>query len=299
LSLVEGNPEIVPTEGARTVFYSPYLTPVVPTFNGTGWDRTLLSGPLRNDYDDTSKNPPMADGSCADLFVWNDNDTMRLGRGPSWSYTGAGRPPLQWINHYRTNGAAIPNGPAQNRGTWVGTIATWPDGVGHTYVRTNWPGAGAINQVWNAYNKKLNIARVMPGTSIGGGDVTGWSRTGLIVAVVVGEKTAMQIHSGCQASSDTHIIVTTINFNSDPSNPGVADNLGDGISYVSSGTLRGLSRTRIGSSMVAADSDPHAWLTASFMFGPGMSDFEMWTHGYVPRTFNISLVNPFSAIWQG
>jgi hypothetical protein len=283
LSLVEGNPEIVPSEATRIVYYSPYLTPVVPVFNGTGWDRCLLEAPLANNYDDTTKNPSIAVGNCADLFIWDDDGELRLGRGVNWSPNGAGRPPLQWINQFRVNGTDIPNGPAQNRGTWVGTIATWPNG--YSYVRLNWNvDYVAMVCVFNAYHKKLIASRVTQGVGLAGGEQNGWGNTNIAVYVVVGERTAIQIQGGVQANvNPVHVGIAQTRFNNIGMNA-------DGFPAPWVGLTRGRSDM---------PGDNHCYCEAAFTFDPCFADFTLWSHGEPGRTFANLYMNPLSAIWRG
>lgn len=172
VSFSQTEPELNPIEGARNVYYIPTLTSIMPIFNGIGWERRLITAPLANNYDDTTKNPvAMGGGQCADLFVWNDGGTLRLSRGPNWAFNGTGRPGFTRQNQFLLNQVAITNGPGANRGTWVGTIATWVGTPATSYLRyNNATHQIAIGHLWNAYNRRpitLNVLRNCPPSVLG------------------------------------------------------------------------------------------------------------------------------------
>lgn len=145
--------------GATSIYYTPHSGNMVPLYNGTDFIPTVFAE-LTNTTTDSTKNPAAATtNSNYDLFVWNDSGTMRLSRGPLWTSdtargTGAGTTELERIKGIWTNKVAISNGPAANRGTYVGTIRT--DGSS----QANWNpggsaagGTAALLNVWNAYNR--------------------------------------------------------------------------------------------------------------------------------------------------
>jgi hypothetical protein len=101
----------------------------------------------------------VAANSNYDLFVWNDAGTLRLTRGPLWTSgtargAGAGTTELVRVNGIWLNAVAITNGPAAQRGTYVGTVRSdsastidWE--LGGTAVG----GDPGFLYVWNAYNR--------------------------------------------------------------------------------------------------------------------------------------------------
>lgn len=145
---------------AATVYYTPYLHNVVPLYNGSSF-YAMPFAELSQALSDNTKSPAAATSdSLYDLFVWNDAGTLRLSRGPAWSSatargTGAGTTELERVHGRYVNKVAITNGPAAQRGLYVGTIAT----NGSTQLAMNMapsPAAGgSANRldVWNMYNR--------------------------------------------------------------------------------------------------------------------------------------------------
>lgn len=262
------------------VYYLPYLTPVIPLFNGTSWERHLLTGPLTNVYTDTSENPTLGPNQCIDLFVWNSGGTLKLVRGVGWALNGSNRnavSPLTQIGRFKVNGAAIPNGPAQARGTWVGTIGTWDNS--RSYYRLNMTDPYIINHVWNAYNRRKVAGRVNPPFQIPALPDS-WAFTYCSLWIVSGDRTALRIQAGCQPNTiDQHIAIVSSNFNFG----------GEDAPWAGAGS-RALLRARW------MGPDPHCTGTTSVAFGPGLGDFRLFDHG-VARSFN-ALMSPISGFWD-
>lgn len=168
LTLSTGVPvPIANVASATSIYYAPYCGNLVPIYDGTGFKWTVFTE-LTNTTTDNTKNPAaVTTNSNYDLFVWNDAGTIRLGRGPAWTSdtgrgTGAGTTELERVSGLLVNKIAISNGPAAQRGTYVGTVRS--DGSS----QINWHvgaiaanGTAATLNVWNAYN------RVMVGGLIG------------------------------------------------------------------------------------------------------------------------------------
>lgn len=145
---------------ATTVYYTPYHHNRVPLWNGTQWILTEVDE-VSQALSDNTKSPAAAGTSANyDMFVWNDSGTVRCTRGPAWSSgtargTGAGTTELERVDGFYLNKVAISNGPAANRGLYVGTIST----NGSTQLAMNMlPSAaagGGANRldVWNMYNR--------------------------------------------------------------------------------------------------------------------------------------------------
>jgi hypothetical protein len=161
--------------GATSCYYTPYIGQIVPIYDGTRWVATDIGGELSNVLanSSTGKAGPaaVAANSNYDLFIWNDAGTVRLTRGPAWTSatargTGAGTTELQQVNGIWTNKQAITNGPAANRGIYVGSIRT--DGSGTLSVSfggsTNGGVLGRL-YVWNMYNRKQATVLVSDTTS--------------------------------------------------------------------------------------------------------------------------------------
>lgn len=155
--------------GATSVLYTPSNGNLIPIFNGTNWLPTAFTE-LSQLTTDTTKSPAACTtNSNYDIFVWNDSGTIRATRGPAWSSntvrgTGAGTSELDFTTAFPTNKNAITNGPAANRGTWVGSIRT----NGSSTVDYNVGGgasggfAGSLG-VWNMYNRNLTTGQSVDG----------------------------------------------------------------------------------------------------------------------------------------
>lgn len=162
VTFTTGTPIQSSNVAVTTVYYTPFVNDLVPIYDGANWSATPfaeLGNVLTNSA--TGKAGPAATttNSNYDLFVWNDSGTIRLTRGPAWSFTtargtGAGTTELQQVNGIWTNKVAITNGPAANRGTYVGTIRT--NGSSQAQWNAGGPASGgqaAILGLWNAYNR--------------------------------------------------------------------------------------------------------------------------------------------------
>jgi hypothetical protein len=148
--------------GATTVYYSPSENGYANLYNGAAW-YTVAFSELSQTLADTTKSPAatIAD-NLYDMFLWNDAGTLRCTRGPAWSTSllrgaGAGTTELVRINGSHVNAVDIVNGPAAQRGLYVGTIAT--DSANQLNMNIDsTAGAGGGNariDVWNRYNRVL------------------------------------------------------------------------------------------------------------------------------------------------
>jgi hypothetical protein len=149
--------------GASTVYYTPHKHNEVPLWDGSKWT-TFTFSELSQAAADTSKSPAaVAVSSVYDLFVWNDSGTLRLSRGPAWTSptsrgTSAGTTELQLIGTRYTNKWAISNGPATNRGLYVGTVVS--------NVSALFTDSASIRLVWNTYNRVLRYMRRYDNTNL-------------------------------------------------------------------------------------------------------------------------------------
>lgn len=170
LTLTSGVPVMVSdTTGQTTVYYcargggtgSFY----VPLYDGSAWAMHLVTGQLSQATTDTTKSPAaVANNSNYDLFVWLDGATYRCTRGPAWSSdtargTGAGTTELEAVNGFLVNKVAITNGPAAQRGLYVGTIRSNGSAAIDWSLRPAAAAGGTNNRlcVWNMYNR-ANVA---------------------------------------------------------------------------------------------------------------------------------------------
>lgn len=165
LTLSSGVPVMTSdVSNSTSIYYTPYVHDRVPIYDGTNWAMTTFTE-LTNTTTDNTKNPAAVGAdSNYDLFIWNDSGTIRLSRGPAWASatargTGAGTTELERVNGILVNKIAITNGPAAQRGTYVGTVRSDASST------IDWElGGNAANgdpiflYVWNAYNRVDVIA---------------------------------------------------------------------------------------------------------------------------------------------
>lgn len=147
--------------GATTVYFTPYKGNLVSLYNGTDWVPSVFTE-LSQATSDTTKSPAaVANNSNYDIFVWNDSGTLRATRGPAWTSdtargTGAATTELEVLEGYYVNKIAITNGPAAQRGLYVGTIRS----DGSAQINDS----AAKRHVWNNYNRILRFMRVTEST---------------------------------------------------------------------------------------------------------------------------------------
>ena len=163
LTLVSATPvPVTSTSGAATIYYALYSGNLVPIYNGTNMVVTPfaeLSNVTTNSAVGSAGPAAVTTNSNYDLFVWSNSGTVTLTRGPLWTSdtargTGAGTTQISMINGVWTNTVAITNGPAANRGTYVGTVrsnGTSTIDVIFGAIAAN--GTAGVLGVWNAYNR--------------------------------------------------------------------------------------------------------------------------------------------------
>lgn len=157
LTVSTGIPVVTSTvTGATGIFYTPYVGNIIPIYDGSNMIPTVFTE-LFNTFSDATKNPAAtAASSVYDLFVWNDAGTIRLGRGPVWTNdtTRSAGTALTRTNGLLLNSISITNGPAANRGTYVGTLRTnGSNTLDFTYGGTASGGTAAFFGYWNMYNR--------------------------------------------------------------------------------------------------------------------------------------------------
>lgn len=149
--------------GATTVYYVPYKSDKVPLYDGAGWALYSIATELSQTTADTTKSPAaVANNSNYDMFIWNDSGTLRLSRGPAWSSgtsrgTGAGTSELERVNGRLVNKVSISNGPAAQRGLYVGSIGS----DGSAQINDS----GALRFVANAYHWLPRPMKVVDATN--------------------------------------------------------------------------------------------------------------------------------------
>lgn len=175
LTPTSGSPVVTGDATVGTIYYTPYIGDQIPLYDGSSafvpTTFTELSNALNQSSSGKAGPAAVTTNSNYDLFVWDDSGTLRLTRGPLWSSgtsrgSGAGTTQLTMFKGFWFNAAAISNGPAQFRGTYVGTIRTngssqaaWVHGGAAS------GGTAAILGFWNAYNRVRVTGRVSDSTS--------------------------------------------------------------------------------------------------------------------------------------
>jgi hypothetical protein len=146
-------PSAAVSAGAN-VYYSPHNGPHIPIFDGSVMVPTLFNE-LTNVLSNATDNPAAAVASkIYDLFVWLKAGVPTLSRGPAWTSDTVRSLGISRTSGLWTNTSGITNGPAANRGTYVGSIRT------NAAATLDWglggSGPGGVNallMVWNAYNR--------------------------------------------------------------------------------------------------------------------------------------------------
>jgi hypothetical protein len=154
---------IADVSNATTIFYTPYIHNRIPIRTSGFWQTKVfpeLSNITTNSAVGKAGPAAVAANANYDLFVWNDAGTLRLTRGPLWTSdtargVGAGTTELVRVDGIWMNAVAITNGPAAQRGTYVGTVRSdagaaidWE--LGGYGVAGGDPG---FLYVWNCYNR--------------------------------------------------------------------------------------------------------------------------------------------------
>lgn len=172
LTLESGVPVSTSDQTAKTtIFYAPYRHNYARLYNGKSWYVVQFSE-LSQTLADATKSPAAAaTNSIYDVFLWNDAGTLRISRGPTWATgggsssargAGAGSTEIERVNGTYLNKYDITNGPAAQRGLYLGTISTDGTGANGQMNMMFAPAAaagGTANRldVWNNYNR-LKVA---------------------------------------------------------------------------------------------------------------------------------------------
>jgi hypothetical protein len=159
LTLQAGSPVLTTTAAGQTIlYYYPYVGNRCPIYDGSSFTMTSIGNTgISAATTDTTTNPAAIGASKVnDWFVWNDAGIIRLSHGPDWTSdtTRSAGTALGMVNGIYLNNASITNGPAAQRGTYVGTTRSnasstldWKYGTAATPPGEGWFG------VWNAYNR--------------------------------------------------------------------------------------------------------------------------------------------------
>ena len=160
LTVASATPVITATDsGNTTMYYTPYLHDKLPLFDGKNWRIHQFTELSQATTDNTKSPAAVAADSNYDIFGWDDSATLRATRGAAWSSstargTGAGTTELEYLNGILVNKIAITNGPAAQRGTYLGTIrSNGSSQIDYILGGTAAGGTAAVIGVWNMYNR--------------------------------------------------------------------------------------------------------------------------------------------------
>lgn len=143
-----------------TIRYTPHNGQFCPVYNGYNWTMMDMGGELTQATTDSTKSPAaVAADENYDIFFWDDGGTPRISRGPAWDTdtsrgTGSGTTELERVKGRYVNKQAITNGPAAQRGTYLGTVRS--NGSSQIDWRMGSDTAGGtagLLHVWNYYNR--------------------------------------------------------------------------------------------------------------------------------------------------
>lgn len=157
LTLQTVTPVMTTTQSAKTtIFYTPYTGNQVPIYDGTSFRNVAFSELSVLTTDTTKSAAAIGASKVNDWFVWDDAGTTRIGHGPDWTSDTArsAGTALVMVNGINLNNAAITNGPAASRGTYVGTTrSNGSSQLDWIYGAIAAGGTAGFFGVWNAYNR--------------------------------------------------------------------------------------------------------------------------------------------------
>lgn len=157
LTLVTLTPVMTSTQSAKTtLFYTPYVGNSVPIHNGSALVMRSISELSALTTDATKSPAAIGASKVNDWFLWDDNGTITLSHGPDWTddTTRSAGTALTMVSGFLLNSVAITNGPAQQRGTYIGTTrSNGSSQLDWIYATTGAPGTAGFFGVWNAYNR--------------------------------------------------------------------------------------------------------------------------------------------------
>jgi hypothetical protein len=160
LTINSGTPVLgTPGNISATLIFTPYGGNIIPLFNGTSLVATAF--PELNCLNtDTTKNPsPIGASKVNDWFVWLDTGAvLRLSHGPDWTSDTArsAGTALVMVNGVLVNSVAITNGPAAQRGTYVGTTrSNSANNFPYQFGGSANGGAAGFFGIWNMYNRVM------------------------------------------------------------------------------------------------------------------------------------------------
>ena len=171
ITLTSGTPVMATSVTAAATVY--FTTGNVPIYNGSNFLNVAFAEVSQATTDATKSPAAVANNLNYDIFCWVDSATNRCTRGPPWTSgavagndvqrgTGAGSTELIAINGIYLNKNDITNGPAAQRGTFVGSIRSNGTATIDWTLGNLAAGGGAARlAVSNAFNQvdvKTNVA---------------------------------------------------------------------------------------------------------------------------------------------
>lgn len=140
--------------GATTVYATPVGGGYVPLYDGTALTMVKFAEVSQATTDTTKSPAAVAASKVYDLFAWDDAGTKRVTRGPAWTSDTVRGYDFTNVDGILVNASAITNGPAAERGTWIGTIASnAASTIDYILGAASSGGTAAVLNVWNAYNR--------------------------------------------------------------------------------------------------------------------------------------------------
>jgi hypothetical protein len=157
ITLVSGLAVFTTDQSAlSTLFVTPASGNLVPIYDGVNMNPTPFAEVSQLTTDATKSPAAVAASSVYDVFCWVDSGTNRCTRGPAWTNdtTRSAGTALVLVQGIWLNSVSITNGPAAQRGTYVGSVRS--DASSLYTFRFGAVGAGgsaALVIVWNMYNR--------------------------------------------------------------------------------------------------------------------------------------------------
>lgn len=195
LTLVTATPVMTSTQSAKTtVYFTPYVGNTVPIYDGTSWVAThftelslaLDSNSGHTGYHQSGKN--------FDLFIINDNGTVRLASGPAWTNDTTRAENISYLDGFLCSDASIvlrygslvgDTVTYTGRALYVGTMRASADGqTQFVFGTVAAPPVAAAFFLWNMYN------RVQVTSSLGEATAT-WTYNSTTPREIRGDTTAI------------------------------------------------------------------------------------------------------------
>lgn len=145
--------------GATTIYVTPFGGKNLLIWNGTAFQNHTFEELSQATTDGTKSPSAVAADKNYDIFVWDDDGTLRATRGPAWSSdtsrgTGAGTSELEVVDGIIVNKVSIANGPGARFGTYAGTVRSNSSSqIDWKFGGTADGGTAAVLGVWNMFNR--------------------------------------------------------------------------------------------------------------------------------------------------